>query len=163
MQAQTVVALVAASLAAIISVTVPWMTFRLALRQDQIRWLREQRSQLYVDLLTEAYAEQQYLDYDMADDETRSGMRFVDLRLPDVERARLGARATIFASKPVNQLFTRLQGVALLATLNPKRDEGHRITARMQVGSIMDELQATIRRELGADRIQDVAAAKHGH
>jgi hypothetical protein len=54
MQAATVVALVSAGPAAIIAVPVPWMTFRLALRQDQARWLCEQRAQLHVDLPTEA-------------------------------------------------------------------------------------------------------------
>jgi len=55
------VAIGSASLAAIIAITVPWMTFRLALRQDHERWLREQRSQLCVDILTEAYAEARYI------------------------------------------------------------------------------------------------------
>jgi hypothetical protein len=84
MKPETVVALLSAGVAAIIAVSVPWMTFRLALRQDQVRWLREQRAQLYADLLTEAYAEQQYFDYQIADDDTREQMRkyFVDLRLP---------------------------------------------------------------------------------
>ena len=74
------------------------------------RWLREQRAQLYVDLLTEAYAEQQHFEYTTADDESRERMReyFVDLRLPPLERARLGARGTIFASRAVNQAFNRL-------------------------------------------------------
>jgi hypothetical protein len=34
------------------------MTYRLILRQDAIRWLRERRAQFYVDLRTEAHAEQ---------------------------------------------------------------------------------------------------------
>jgi hypothetical protein len=54
------VAIGSAIIASIVAVAVPWFTFRLALRQDQQRWLREQRSQLYVDLLTEAYAEERY-------------------------------------------------------------------------------------------------------
>ena len=32
-------------------------------------------------------------------------------------------------------------------------DEGHRITARVNVAGTMDELQTAIRNELGADRI----------
>lgn len=163
MEAGTVVALVSAGLAAIIAVSVPWMTFRLALRQDQIRWLREQRAQLYADLLTEAYAEQQYFDFEIADDETREQMRryFVDLRLPPFERARLGARGTIFASRTVNRLFNRLQGEALNSTLVTRpRHEGDRLVARMRVGRALEELQAAIRRELGADTISlDTKAA----
>jgi hypothetical protein len=155
MHADTVVALVAALLAAIIAVVVPWVTFRLALRQDQARWLREQRAQLYVDMLTEAYAEQKYLEYAIADDQTRERVRphFTDLRLPPVERARLGARGTIFASRTVNKLFNRLQGEGLAATLKPQMDEGQQMMVRVQVSGLMDELQAAIRREFGADRI----------
>jgi hypothetical protein len=156
MHAETVVALVSAVLAVIIAISVPWMTFRLALRQDQARWLREQRAQLYADLLTEAYAETQYLEYEMADDETRGRMRahFTDLRLPPLERARLGARGTIFASRTVNRLFNRLQGEALSATLKPQRHDGDQMVARVRVGGILDELQDAIRRELGTDRIR---------
>jgi hypothetical protein len=112
MEAETVIALLSAGLAAIVAVSVPWMTFRLALRQDQVRWLREQRAQLYVDLLTEAYAEQQYFEYEIADDDTRERMRghFVDLRLPPMERARLGARGTIFASQKSESAVQPLAG-----------------------------------------------------
>jgi hypothetical protein len=163
MEAETVIALLSAGLAAIVAVSVPWMTFRLALRQDQVRWLREQRAQLYVDLLTEAYTEQQYFEYEIADDDTRERMRrhFVDLRLPPMERARLGARGTIFASQTVNRLFNRLQGEALNITLTAwPRHEGDRLVARLRVGEAFDELQAAIRRELAADAISlDAATA----
>jgi hypothetical protein len=156
MEPETVVALLSAGLAAIIAVSVPWMTFRLALRQDQVRWLREQRAQLYADLLTEAYAEQQYFDYQIADDDTQERMRkyFVDLRLPPLERARLGARGTILASRSVNRLFTRLQAEASNSLfITPPRHEGDRLVARVRVGRALDELQAAIRRELGADTL----------
>jgi hypothetical protein len=33
------------------------MAYRLTLRQDEVRWLRERRAQLYVDLLTSARRE----------------------------------------------------------------------------------------------------------
>lgn len=65
------VAIGSAIIAAIIAITVPWFTFRLALRQDQQRWLREQRTELYVDVLTEAYAEEHYLQYTTTDPETQ--------------------------------------------------------------------------------------------
>jgi len=72
--------------------------------------MREQRAAVYVDLLTEAYAEQQSLELDMADDETRKRMRTrtPDLRLAPLERARLGVRASMYGSKSVNRLFNRL-------------------------------------------------------
>jgi hypothetical protein len=108
-----------------------------------------------VDLLTEAYAEKEHLEYTMADDETRERMRgyFTDLRLPPLERARLGARGTIFGSRTVNRLFNRLEGEALAASFKPQRHEGDRIVVRVRVGGVYDELEAAIRRELGADRI----------
>ncbi len=155
MHADTVVALIAAGLATIIAVVVPWMTFRLALRQDQTRWLRDQRAQLYVDLLTEAYAEQKYIEHAMATDKARAlmGKHYVDLRLPPLERARLGARGTIFGSKATNRLLNRLQAEGLSAMLTPQPGDGDELIVRIRVGGILDELEAVIRGELGADRI----------
>jgi hypothetical protein len=154
------VALVSALLATIIAVTVPVMTFRLALRQDAIRWLRERRADLYVDHLAEAHAERQYLEFAIADEETRGAAqdRFTatDNRLLPLERARLGARGTIFASQTVNRLFNRLMAEGGLALLNFDRlhPDSARLRAWVSFGDIMDELEAAVRHELGADRIQ---------
>jgi hypothetical protein len=166
MHADTVIALIAVVITLIIAVTTPWFTFRLALRQDQARWLREQRAQLYVDMLTEAYAEQQYIHYVIIDDETRArfGGRFDDVRLPPVERARLGARGNIFGSKAVNRSFSRLTSEASKATLGPQKKEPEQGMVRVQVGAALDELQAAIRSELGADRIAlDPSSATANH
>ena len=76
------------------------------------------------------------------------------VRESELERARLGARGTIFASRTVNRLFNRLQGEALNITLTaPPRHERDRLVARMRVAGTLDELQVAIRRELGADAI----------
>jgi len=82
MTAQPVVALVADIPAAIIAVTAPLVTFRLALRQDATRWLCERRSDLYVDVLKEAQAEQQRLECTLANQDTqrRIDPYFTDLR-----------------------------------------------------------------------------------
>jgi hypothetical protein len=160
MNAQTVVALVSVLLATIIAVAVPVMTFRLALRQDAIRWLREQRAQLYVELLAEAHAEQQYLEFATADEETREAARdhftATDTRLSPLERARLGARGTIFGSQTANQLFNRLmaEGGRVLLNLDRLPPDAAALQARVRIGGIMDELEAAVRHELGADRIQ---------
>jgi len=147
MDAQTTVVLV---LSAVIAVSVPWVTFRLALRQDRVRRRQEQLTQLYVDLLTEAYAEQKYFEFETADDETRERMRvyFHDLRLPPLERARLGARGTAFASEEVNRLFNQLQGYALIATLAGPWNEAERLGARVRVDQALNDLQQAVRREL---------------
>jgi hypothetical protein len=155
MHAETVIALISTGLAAIIAVVVLWVAFRLALRQDQARWLREQRAQLYVDMLTEAHAEQEYFHYAMAADEARERMRkyWTDLRLAPLERAQLGARGTIFASRTVNRLFMQLQAQGQAIMFEPRLDEGRQVVIRMRIAEALAELKASIRRELGADRI----------
>jgi hypothetical protein len=122
---------------------------------DRERWLRDRRAELYVDVLTEAHAEREYFDYDIADDETRERKRrnYVDLRLPPFERARLGARGTAFASRNVNRLFNHVQSEALDATWRRPQHEGERAVARVRVGGAFGELEAAIRRELDADSI----------
>lgn len=152
MHADTVIA----TIAVIIAITVPWLTFRLALRQDQARWLREQRTQLYVDLLTEGYAEEQWLEYAMADDETRKRMRewYTDLRMQPLERARLGARGTAYGSRAVNQAFNSFGPVAFWATVKRDIQEADRIVARGRIADWREELEKAIRKELGADSIQ---------
>jgi hypothetical protein len=151
MHADTVIA----AIAVIIAVTVPWMTFRLAMRQDQARWLREQRTQLYVDMLTEAYAEEEYLHYAMADDEARERRQqwFTDLRMPPVERARLGARGTAFGSRAVNQAFNSLGPVAFSVLVKRDIQEYDRMVARMEIATWREALEKAVRRELGADNI----------
>jgi hypothetical protein len=165
MELGTLVALLSAGLAAIVAVYVPVMTFRLALRQDHARWLREQRAQLYIELLAEAHAEQQYFEYETAADETQERMRrdFVDLRLPPIERARLGARATIAASGTVNARFNRLQHEVCSvrqtwlrrngANSMFVREEFDRQMARTRVNRLMKELHTAIRNEMGSDAI----------
>jgi hypothetical protein len=131
----------------------------LTLRQDAIRWLRERRAQLYVDMLTQAHAEQFYLAFVTSSDTAREQMREVfaetDTRLPPLERAQLGASGSVFASPKVRGLYELLMAEAWPVSLNPGRfcsDEARmRVLAR--TAGILGELEAAIRRELGADRI----------
>jgi len=156
MQSQTALSLVPSAIAIIVAVVVPWFTFRLALRQDRLRRLRDQRAELYVDLLTEAHAEKDFFEYDIADDASRELMSVhrIDLRLPRLERARLGARGSIFSSKEVNRLFNRLQGQALNATLIRPKNEADRITAGLAVSDAFEALEDQVRREMGTDEIR---------
>jgi hypothetical protein len=152
----TAVAVGSAVLAAIIAVTVPRLTFRLAMRQDHDRWLRDQKSALYVDLLTEANAEARYIRHAAARPEVRERaaefFAAADVRLPPLERARLGARGSIFGSPAVNELFNKLLSVGSEATLGQHDDDG--TAANMRVGELMDKLEAMVRHELRADRIR---------
>jgi hypothetical protein len=138
------------------------MAYRLTLRQDAIRWMRERRAQLYVDLLTEAHAEQFYLAFVTSSDTAREQMREVfaetDTRLPPLERARLGASGSVFGSPKVRGLYELLMAEAWPVSLNPGRfrsDEARmRVLAR--TAGILGDLEAAVRRELGADRISPV-------
>ena len=101
------------------------MAYRLTLRRDAIGWLRERRAQLYVDLLTEAHAEQYYLSFVTSSDTAREQMREVfaetDTRLPPLERARLGASGSVFASPKVRGLYDLLMAEAWPVRLYPGR------------------------------------------
>jgi hypothetical protein len=147
------IVLIPAAIAAIISVSVPWLTFRLALRQDSTRRMYDQRAQLYVDLLTEAYAEREWFNFESQDAETRQRMRvyFHDLRLPPLERARLGARANIFGSRPVVRLFNDLQGQLARASLTGKPSEAELLVVRMNVAEAAQRLEQAVRSEMGGE------------
>lgn len=160
MDASTAVAIGSTAVATIIAVVVPWMAFRFALRQDHQRWVREQRAVLYVDLLTEAYAEAQFLEVQMHELGTRDRVptSLVDLRLPPMERARLGARANIVGSRHVGAIFNRIESEASWATLlNREPTEGDRMVARVRIGGLLDELQAQVRREIAGDQFDSLA------
>ncbi|HYT14419.1 MAG TPA: hypothetical protein VEL12_16650 [Candidatus Nitrosopolaris sp.] len=110
-----------------------------------------------MDLLTEAYAETKQFEYEIADDDTRRRMQAyrTDLRLPPLERARLGSRGTLFASRLVNRLFTQLQGIAALATLVDRaKDESERTAARVRIAGAFEALEIQVRLEMGADAVE---------
>ena len=134
------------------------MAYRLTLRRDAIRWLRERRVQLYVDLLTVAHAEQYYLGFVTSSDTAREQMREVfaatDTRLPPLERARLGTRGSVFASPEVRGLYERLFAEAWPVELNPGRYRSDEAGAGARTDrGIVGDLEAAIRGELGANQI----------
>lgn len=156
MNTENLTVLSAAVLAAVVAIAVPWIAFRYALRQEHARWLREQRAVLYADMLVEALAEQEWCQHAMADEETRAAANFEDMRLPRLERARLGARGTSLGSRQVNQLFNqvgatigRIHMVHSLAQLD--RDAAQ-MQLRVEGGRAFDRLEAEVRRELDTDQ-----------
>jgi hypothetical protein len=78
-----------------------------------------------------------------------------DTRLPPLERARLGASGSVFGSPQVRGLYDLLMAEVWPVTVNPARFRSDE--ARMQVlartADILGELEAAVRRELGADQI----------
>jgi len=95
------------------------------LRRDAIRWLREHRTQLYVEMLMQARAQQFYLGFATSSDTAREQMREVfaetDTRLPPQERARLGANGSVFASAQVRGLCEQLFAESWPVSVNPAR------------------------------------------
>lgn len=148
------VAIASLIVSVVVAVTVPLVSYRLALRQEHTRWLREQRTQVYIDLLTEAYAEQQWEEYMRVDPEAKLqfGQQFTDLRLPPGERARLGTRGTLFGSSTVNKLFNLLGAELFWGRIGPN-SAGDDTQLRVRVGRLADELQRVTRLEMRADKL----------
>ena len=110
-------------------------------------------------MLTEAYAERYYVTFATSSDSARELMResfaATDARLPPLERARLGASGSVFASHKVHGLYDLLFAEAWPVTVNPARfrsDEA-RMQVMARIAGILGGLEAAIRRELGADQI----------
>jgi hypothetical protein len=108
-------------------------------------------------MLMQARAQQFYLSFITSSDTAREQMREVfaetDTRLPPLERARLGANGSMFASPTVIGLYELLFAEAWPVELNPGRFRTDQ--ARMRVlgrtAGILVDLEAAVRRELGAD------------
>jgi hypothetical protein len=153
------------ALAGLLLTAVPLGGFWLAIRQDSVRWYREQRAALYVDLLVEADAEHQAIDRAVAraemvqlaselhDPERPSPdpvaehdalvALMPDTHLPPRERALLGARANGYASPIVVRLFRALQaqgGLLGMGAPAPLR--------RVEAGRAFDALEAQVQAEL---------------
>ncbi|PWR08994.1 hypothetical protein DKT68_13465 [Micromonospora acroterricola] len=173
MDAENIVALVAALLAGTVAVAVPVWTFRRTLELERIKWVRDQRAQLYIDMLTEAYAEKQwFLDlmtrHEIALIEAREGDELrgpsradfppsPDLRLGPVERAKLGARGSVFASPDVAKAFNTFSAALGRVSLIPPRSDGETHMAKVQADQLFDVLSDTISSELGAGTKLDLA------
>lgn len=154
MDTQTVISISSLLVTACVALVVPLQAFKFALRQEHVRLLREQRVSLYADMLVEAHAEQQWLNWWIASHETPD-LPFEDTRLPPLERARLGARGTAVGSAKVNRLFNEVQAVigrVHMLTLTGHMDrDAALIQLRVEAGRAQDALEAAIRTELRAD------------
>ena len=110
-------------------------------------------------MLTQARAQQFYLSFITSSDPAREGMREVfaeeDTRLPPLERARLGANGSVFASPQVRGLYEGLFAELWPVEVNPGRfrsDEARmRVLAR--TARLLGDLEAAVRRELGAEQL----------
>jgi hypothetical protein len=85
----------------------------------------------------------------------RESFAATDARLPSLERARLGASGSVFASHQVRGLYDLLFAEAWPVTVNPARfrSEEARMQVMARIAGILGDLEMAIRRELGADQI----------
>ena len=85
----------------------------------------------------------------------RESFAATDTRLPPLERARLGASGSAFASPKVRGLYELLFAEAWPVTVNPGRfrSEEARMQVMARIAGILGDLEMAIRRELGADQI----------
>lgn len=174
---ENIIAFGAALLAAVVAVVVPVWTFKRTLELESIKWVRDQRAQLYIDMLAEAYAEKQWFlgvmtrreivlieargdeDDDEDDDEPRRPSRaddfpsLPDLRMGPVERAKLGARGSVFASDEVSKAFNMFNAFLSRSTLILPKYEGEAHMAKVRADELFDALSAAIRNELGAGKL----------
>jgi hypothetical protein len=137
----------------VVAIVVPWLAFRYALLREQRQWSREQRAQIYVDLLVEASAEQDWLRHTLAfaDTPAHDVPAFQDHRMRDEERRRLGARVQAYGSREVVRRHNALSGEGFWALMRI-RDEAERHAARVNSDLAFDALQAQIRLELESEQ-----------
>jgi hypothetical protein len=110
-------------------------------------------------MLTQAYAERYYVTFATSSDSARELMResfaATDTRLPPLERARLGASGSAFASHTVRGSYDLLFAEAGPVTVNLARfrsDEA-RMQVMARIAGVLGDLEAAIRRERGTDQI----------
>lgn len=170
MDTANALALASAVLATLVAICVSWLAFRFALRQEQVRWLREQRTQLYVELLAEANSQVSWASHTRLErSQAQYGVRMEpgemdeldgeedepdpcadDPRLTPQEKRLLWARANVFASDAVVELWGKTRFDEWADLLEGGTRVG-RNEAELHLAYL--ELITTIRAELGTERI----------
>ncbi|TDQ05462.1 hypothetical protein [Labedaea rhizosphaerae] len=156
-------AISSAIIAGVVSITVPQITFNFTRRLEEDRWRRGQRSQLYIDLLSEAHAEKSWFLGELSDRYRLTPK--VDTRMSPTDRVRLGARCTQFASDDVQRKFNKIGAIILGYDLGLDRavpeDEdaqnlpsirlGNQIAVQRELAAAFNELEQAIERETKGD------------
>lgn len=141
---------------AAVAATIAVVGFWLALRHDVVRWAREKRAELYVDLLAEAHAQRRWMIHELTaieianathrDElvaEGREHGAFGDARLPARQRAILEVRMMAYATPAVVLRFT-----ALICSYPVKVEPGTAPAHMVSVGLAFDAVEQQIRDEL---------------
>jgi hypothetical protein len=153
----TALAIIAPSVTAIV---VAVLAFRFALRQDSRRFFREQRSQLYIDILADSHAElvtHQYrltakelnaISPDQPDERFRPPQTTM---LNDHDRRLLGARAAAYSSLEVRQLWNAFGGVCARAIL-VRPEDAAAVKMKGKAEEAFAALETRIVQEIAKDR-----------
>lgn len=137
--------------AMLVAVVAAVIGFGLALQQDKRRWVREKRAELYIDMLSEAYAEVQWINETTRPADDRFPASMPDTRMSPAERVRLGARATAYATPGVTKLFNEIGRGFMGYTFVPHED-GDAIAQRVITDRAFAALEDRIKLELGNAR-----------
>lgn len=140
-----------------------WAAYQAGVRQDAKRWLRERRADLYVDLLVEGHAEKEWALTEVTQkelltigDDPEQSLRdaqewrektdrlLPDLRLPQIERARLGARMAAYATPDVVAKFN-----AIGRPVGPPLPYRRPLTS-YDIETAFAAFESQVRRELGS-------------
>lgn len=136
-----------------------FVAYQAGVRQDRRRWYRERRTDLYIDMLAEAYAEKQWCLNELTrrelaeidgpgggDDKWMSPLAAGEAkRLEPQERVRLGARGTAYGSTEANILFNAI-GRGVMIPINRRRAD------TWDVEEAFNKFEAQIRREFSDPR-----------
>jgi hypothetical protein len=153
----TALAIIAPSVTAIV---VAVLAFRFAVRQDSRRFFREQRSQLYIDILADSHAElvtHQYrltakelnaISPDQPDERFRPPQTTM---LNDHDRRLLGARAAAYSSVEVRQLWNAFCGVCSRAIL-VRPEDAAAVKMKGEAEAAFAALETRIVQEIAKDR-----------
>jgi len=138
------IAIGSAAVSAFVAVTVSWLAFRFANRQEHIRWLRATRVALYQRMINESQACIAWVRASARGSFDRSA----DHRLSPVDRRNLAYEALLFASDEVFEAWKE----ACPNDWDPLVDDDWHEANVMLAGIT---LIATIRQELGVDSRAD--------
>jgi len=139
------------AVAVVTAVLVGWLGFRFAIRQDERRWSREQRAQVYIELLAESSAELDDLQHRLAERELGEPLERPgeDDRMASRDRRLLAARVGAFGSREVVRRWNRFIGLGMKAGLALGWEAAYQPAADIA----FDDLEKQIRHELETERL----------
>jgi len=154
---ETWVALGSAAVALLAAIVVPLSSYLYSVRQQKRAWARQHRVELYAEILAEAVAERQFFQLAVHPHPQEASQlpSLTDTRRPPSERRALGVRVMVGASEAVGNAFMVHSNVTGQAVIERVwKGEVQVQVAEAVIMEKFDALQATMRAELGTDKIK---------